>query len=659
MAPLIVNCQSNSQADSGKVYPLPIITVRANQPVPMMFRSPFSVSTISLDDSIAPKTPTLDNALSSTDGIFIKDYSGLSGIKTISQRGLGSEHTLILLNGMRISSFENGLVDLGIIPLDAGNRVIVTHGGQSAEYGPDAVGGTVNILSQPNFNDNTKIGLTSTIGSFGRTRSHLNAETPVSENFRIGGGFGVEKSEENYPFLFHNGNITSTVIRQNSDLVAQFGNFNSSLLINSLSSLSIFSTYYNTERGSPNSISSPDAISHQRLADRDGVVQAAYSLALSAGDALSVTVQDHYAYERYRDPDFFIGGNLLDDYFKNNDARVTGKFSSSYDEGKFQIVAGADASETSAEGNSINTGVSRSELGAFMTGVSTFSFDNSVLSGISFFPALRMDMIEKSSPVFSPQLGGLMKFKTTDIGFINNFQSAIRASMSRNFRMPTFNELYYTTGGGIGNPDLQPEHSTSFDAGTDVSFNLDGRHELKATYFMTDMDNRITWVSAGGANVTPKNLRHVQSFGWEINYAWHSPGDIFSLDLNYTSTIARKISEDYPGDPTVFKQLLYVPEEMANISFGVTKHFDAILIRTLGAKFRTGYTGFRYTSEDNASFLPSFYESSLEFNSRLDISTVGTRMKFEIRNIFNKDYQVILGYPMPMRYYSFTVELDY
>jgi vitamin B12 transporter len=651
--------QQSNRVDSTTVYPLPAITVTSSWVGPELFQTPFSFSNISLSDSVSIKNILLEDVIASSGGNLIKDYGGVSGIKTISQRGLGSEHTLFLLNGMRISSFENGLVDLGVLPLDGADRVVVTNGGQSAEYGPDAVGGSVNIVHAQNFGELPHARITSAFGSFGTSRYHVSGGAAMNHTAIVEAGLGVERSSGEFPFLFHNGNLATSVTRQDADIVSQFGHARASLLLDPASSLSIFSTYYSSDRGSPGPVTSKSSFSRARQIDDDGVVQAGFTQSFSERNALNVSAQVHYTYERYNDPDLVIANVPLNDYFKNIDLRATGRFADSFESGKYQFTAGVDAARTTAEGNSIAGSFSRNEAGVFATGVFNFLIENSVFAIISLFPALRADFIESSLSVVSPQLGALLKFNTTDFGFIREFQSAIRTNVSRNFRMPTFNELYYAIGGGIGNPYLEPEHSTSYDAGTDIAFILGGEHVLKLTYFFIDMENRITWVPAGGLNVTPENLRHVQSDGLEANYQWHSNGELLMLEMNYSLNNARKISEDYPHDATIDKQLIYVPEEVGNISLGITKYFDAVVIRSLGMAFKTQYTGFRYTNEDNSSFLPSFYVSSLVCHGRIDIGEFKTRFKFESRNIFGKDYQIVQSYPMPMRSYQFTFELEY
>ncbi|HSQ76078.1 MAG TPA: TonB-dependent receptor plug domain-containing protein, partial [Bacteroidota bacterium] len=91
---------------------------------------------------------SLGNVLAAGNGLFVKDYGGPSGIKTISQRGLGTEHTLVLINGMPVNSVQNGGVDLGMTDAAEIERIEIVRGGQSALHGPHAVAGIVNVITR-------------------------------------------------------------------------------------------------------------------------------------------------------------------------------------------------------------------------------------------------------------------------------------------------------------------------------------------------------------------------------------------------------------------------------------------------------------------------------------------------------------------------------
>ena len=80
--------------------------------------------------------------------------NGGSGSQNISLRGLGSERTLVLINGRRApdsSGGNDGLVDLNTIPVSIVERVEVLKDGASAIYGSDAIAGVVNIIYRDDF----------------------------------------------------------------------------------------------------------------------------------------------------------------------------------------------------------------------------------------------------------------------------------------------------------------------------------------------------------------------------------------------------------------------------------------------------------------------------------------------------------------------------
>lgn len=80
--------------------------------------------------------------------------NGGTGSQNISIRGLGSERTLVLINGRRApdsSGGNSGLVDLNTIPVAMVERVEVLKDGASAIYGSDAIAGVVNVILRRDF----------------------------------------------------------------------------------------------------------------------------------------------------------------------------------------------------------------------------------------------------------------------------------------------------------------------------------------------------------------------------------------------------------------------------------------------------------------------------------------------------------------------------
>ena len=98
----------------------------------------------------------IDNLATNQGGDFLVSTAGKphnNGASSASLRGLGSQYTLVLLNGRRLSTHGlNGqAVDLNGIPLAAIDRVEILKDGASAIYGTDAIGGVINFILKKNY----------------------------------------------------------------------------------------------------------------------------------------------------------------------------------------------------------------------------------------------------------------------------------------------------------------------------------------------------------------------------------------------------------------------------------------------------------------------------------------------------------------------------
>lgn len=94
-----------------------------------------------------------DNNASSFGGFKEQSGSNAAGVAHVNLRGLGSQRTLVLLDGRRLpADAVTGAPDLNLIPLAAVDRIEILKDGASATYGSDALGGVVNIITKSDFN---------------------------------------------------------------------------------------------------------------------------------------------------------------------------------------------------------------------------------------------------------------------------------------------------------------------------------------------------------------------------------------------------------------------------------------------------------------------------------------------------------------------------
>lgn len=129
--------------------------------------------------------------------------------------------------------------------------------------------------------------------------------------------------------------------------------------------------------------------------------------------------------------------------------------------------------------------------------------------------------------------------------------------------------------------------------------------------------------------------------------------------FNYTYGSAIKKNEDYPGDPTYGKQLIYLPKEMIKASIMMNYLTTSKLLKYVSFSLFYNFSTRRYTNFENTRFNPRY--DALDGNIGIGFTKgeleIGT--KFIVNNIFNEDYMVIQGYPMPLRNFKFELSIKY
>lgn len=121
--------------------------------------SALPVTIIQAEDLIKQGVTTVEQAVArvaanqSTLGISQAIGATTGGKSESDLRGLGSNKTLVLLNGRRIANhaYDAGSADLNAIPMAAIDRIEVLRDGASALYGTDAIGGVINFILRRGF----------------------------------------------------------------------------------------------------------------------------------------------------------------------------------------------------------------------------------------------------------------------------------------------------------------------------------------------------------------------------------------------------------------------------------------------------------------------------------------------------------------------------
>jgi vitamin B12 transporter len=617
--------------DSIPVVPLREVVVTATRsPIPRA-DAPATVSSL---DSAAIRNAngmTLAGLLTSSSSFFLRENGGGASISTLSVRGGASEHVLVLVNGQRYSSFQNGLADLNLLPLANVDRVEVVSGGSSALYGADALSGVVNVMTkQPS--GKTHVRAQAGSGSFDRSNYLLEGESALG-GIGLLAGYSTERGRDNYSFTYGNAPGTEAT-REGADFHRELLYLEGAADLGDVSHLRISAQDVSADRGSPGPYA-PSAIADARLFDNIVTTRAEFASSGSSSLTWNLATSYQYNYETYRDPDPLFP---YETFYKNLSLSINPQIGWQFSAGQ-HLMAGAEYVDATLESPDFDSKISRQQKALYATHTLQIESEREYLDRFAVYTSVRFDDISDVGNAFTPKIG-------VNIRLLRDGDLRLRSSVGKNFRAPSFNDLYYRY---FGNPDLKPEHSVSFDAGLAGTARLGGTHTAELSYFQMNTEDRILFDATAGL---PVNIGKVKSTGLEAKYAYSPFDGVLTAGLSYTLTNARKMNADSTGDPSYEKQLIYVPKDVVNVSLSVGRERWSVTAAYL-------YTGERFTSADNTLSLTAYRIVNVSAVVRTAMGGVTWQVKGEVANLFDTDYEVFSGYPMPGRAFNVTLGVEY
>jgi len=366
----------------------------------------------------------------------------------LSIRGTTFEQSLILLNGLRINDPETGHLNLDIpIPLDAITRIDILHGSGSTFYGSDAIGGAVNLLTQPPTPGLTVVASAGG-GSFYSIEQHLRASYtngPVAEQ--------LTGSRDTSDGFIPDRNYSSNALASETWLTLKPGTTDILLAASDrpYGANLFYGPYDSWERTKGWFASIQQQLGQQTaasfgyrrhsdlfvlFADQPAIyennhITTSYEGALRRADTLGINITLSYGLEADGDT---IHSNSLGEHARNQGA-----------------------------------------------GYANLSFR--ALGRFSLSIGAREEILSSNGSVFSPSVAAAYTLTHT---------VRLRASAGHGFRLPTYVDLYYSDPTTIGNPNLKPESSWSYEAGLDWT-PANGRLTLTATAFRLQQKDAIDY----------------------------------------------------------------------------------------------------------------------------------------------------------------------
>ena len=541
----------------------------------------------------------VSEALQRIPALSLTDYGGLSGLKGVSLRGLGTAHTAIYLDGVRVSNFQSGQNDLGMLPLETLGSAVVDYAQNSVSF----------RTARPVFGDSPfagRVGLQA--GSFGTWMPSVRFDVKASERVAVSAHAAGILTRGDFPYGDGTARRSGNDLRQIRAGYDVFGTLERGDWM--------IKSYINaSDRGTPGSVSWP---SEDRQTDKNAVMQGSlrksfsdrYTLNLSAkGSWDNIFYKSAWGNSNYDFTDLQLNSShtfRLTDWWglslaadvERGTLRATG-----YDAARTAAVA--------ALGSAFRVGRFQADVAVEYNG--TFDKGADALHSVSPSYALRYELFR---------------------GF------RIALNMRRAFRAPTFNELYYP---GYGNPDLKPENALLGDLGFDWHAGLGGpwKMDLKANGFYHDLKDKI--ISAPSAADPylwlPYNIGKVQARGVDALAALRYDDGRWAG--GFSARYARQSALDKTPDSATFdQQIPYVARNTVVLAADIARggwRFDALW-------------NWRGGRRDAAGAMPDWNSLDLSMRQDFRLGTCGTLGIFvSVKDLLDCRYELVRDYPMPGR----------
>jgi len=596
----------------------------------------------------------LSEAVKRFAGVAVKDYGGIGGLKTVSVRSLGAQHTAVSYDGVTITDAQSGQVDISRFSLDNVEAVSLSIGQtddifQTARMYASA--GALQIrTSKPDFTVRPfRVHAQIRGGSFGLFNPYLKYEQKLTDKWSATLDGDFLRADGQYPFTLTNVSQKEELKRKNSDIKTGRVEANIFGQLGKTGRLHTKIYYFDSERGLPGSVVLYNDYAGERLWDRNAFAQIHYENRWNKRFALQARLKYNYAWNKYVDENNKYESGRQEDRYTQNEY---------YTSVSALYTLAERLSFSLAEDFFINTldnTLPNSPLPtrySSLTAVAAQYKDPRLTMTASLLGTFITEHVESGDRPndrkrLSPSISASWRI-------LPGHNWRVRASYKDIFRIPTFNDMYYLR---IGNTNLKPERASQYNVGltwSEQPASLISQISLSADAYYNRVHDKIValptmfiWKMMNFGEVSIKGLdingavsfplpRHIELYV-QGNYTYQKAIDI-------TSSTAKNYRHQIP----------YTPRHAGTASLSVINPW-------INITYNLSAVGDRYALPQNIqdNLIKGYIEQGLSVNREFKLNAYRIRLQGEILNLANIDYDIIQYYPMPGRSWRLSLHIYY
>lgn len=594
----------------------------------------------------------IGDALNRLSGITLRDYGGAGGMKTVSVRSFGAQHTGVCYDGIMLSDCQSGQIDVSRYSLDNVDYISLVIGDNDDIFIPAKNASTpallnIQTIKVPTSDLKPHITTQIKIGSFGYISPFLKYEQNFSNKFSFSALGEYTYAENNYPFTLRNISIVTKEHRTNSRMKSGHSEINFIWDIDNKNQIGGKLYYYDNNRLLPGQVRYYTNISKEQLHDKNIFAQIQYKVHNSHNLSFKWNSKFNWSASKYKDGTY-IGGINDADYWQRELYTSVCLLYTPFKKWAFDYSADYCFNNLNSSLTTDNRPYRNSILQSI---TAKYKSNRFTALGRLLYSLYLNDTKDGNSAKdmrrISPSLS--LSYK-----LFADHELYIRASYKNIFRVPTFNELYFFH---YGSTDLLPENTDQYNIGltwlqyytknSNIKITLDGYVNHIKDKIVAVPYNMFIWTNINIGKVKVQGL----DAAININHNINNKHKIF-FALNYS--LQKAENRTNPESPYYGYQIAYTPKHSGSISASYENPWVNLSVHGTG-------TSMRYSNNEhyNDSEIEGFLEFGITAYKTFNFHFKELKIRGDIRNIFNKQYELVKAYPMPGINYQISINYNF
>lgn len=634
--------------DTTRVHRLPDVVVDGQQ---RRIDNSAPVRVIGSADYLRLGVTDVADALNRLAGVTLRDYGGAGGMKTVSVRGYGAQHTGVSYDGVMLSEIQSGEIDVSRYSIDNVQSLSLTIGDGDDIFVTARQATTPAVLaiqSLTRLPADLKPHLTAQmrLGSWGYANPFVRYTQRMGRSVALSAVGDYVYADNDYPFRLRNGNVTTIERRTNSRMCSGHAEVSGLWTPNDRSSLWAKIYYYDNDRQLPGIVQYYTNVCGQQLHDRNWFAQTRWLYQASRRLSLRLTAKANWASSAYRD-------TLLPD--RRDDATYQqheyyGSASMLYAPCRdVEINYAADYCYNNLS-SSLATDRRPYRHTLWQTAAVKFQRQRftalaRVLWTLCLNGAHRGDA-QSDMRRWSPSL-------SLSYRLMEDEELYLRASMKDIFRVPTFNECYFHH---YGSPDIRPENTREYNIG------LTWRHawspklvaQVAADAYLNRISDKIVAVPYNMFIWRTINMAKARGMGvdGEARVEW-TPSAGHRIDLSASYTYQRVANRTDASSPHYGKQVPYQPLNQGSASVGWENPWISLSLHGQAASGR-----WATPNHYEGTHIGGYADVGLTAYRNMMVGKTRLQLRADVENILGHQYEIVAHYPMPRTHWRMSVKME-